>query len=196
VLGQHPQVRQAFARFLPRAQGDGQIVAYVVPRDSGLPPGASPDLRDLRDFLAQHLPDYMVPAQIVVVDSLPLTSSGKVDTAGLPVPESPAAAASHEPSSPLERELAALWSELIGCPPPGIEDDFFALGGNSLMASQLVTRLRLVLAVPINLRAVFEHRKLADLAEHLAQLQLSHADAATLSRLLEEVERAPHGTPR
>jgi amino acid adenylation domain-containing protein len=190
VLAHHPQVRQAFARFVPRAAGDGSILGYVVPRDGGLAPEA------LKDFLAEHVPDYMVPAQIVVLDAFPLTSSGKVDAAALPLPAPPAAGTSQEPRSPLERELAALWSELLGGPAPGVDDDFFALGGSSLMASQLVTRLRTAFAVPIALRAVFEHARLADLAEHLAELQLSHADAATLRRLLEEVEQAPPEAPR
>src|SRR6185295_14862127 len=118
------------------------------------------------------------PSRIVVVDALPLTSSGKVDAAALPVPVL-AVTGTQPPRSPLERELAALWSELLGCAAPGGDDDFFALGGTSLLASQMVTRLRSTLAVPVTLRAVFDHRRLADFAEHVIELQLSSADAAT-----------------
>ncbi|TMQ04240.1 MAG: hypothetical protein E6J90_51885 [Deltaproteobacteria bacterium] len=187
VLAQHPQVHQAFAQLVPRAGGDGWIAGYAVPRGE-----VSPEA--LRAYLAEQLPDYMVPARIAVIDALPLTASGKVDAAALPLPEL-TVAVSELPRSPLEREIAALWSELLGCPPPGARDDFFALGGNSLLASQMVTRLRSALAVPVTLRAVFDHARLTDFAEHVAQLQLSQADAATLNRLLEEVERAGHGAP-
>ena len=120
---------------------------------------------ELRRFLAEELPDYMVPASFVLLDRLPLTAHGKVDRAALPEPElvRPAAATA-PPRTPVERSLAALWREVLGVEEIGREDGFFELGGHSLLATQLVSRVRESFGVELPLRALFEAPTIAALA--------------------------------
>jgi amino acid adenylation domain-containing protein len=156
VLARHPAVREAAV--LAR---DGRLVAFVSLREAA----------SLRDWLAERLPDFMIPSRWVFLDSLPLTPNGKVDRralAGLDPglePEDTAAA----PRNPVEELLATLFAEVLGLEnPPSARDDFFHLGGHSLLAVQLATRVRAAFGVELPVRAVFEHPTVAGLAEALA----------------------------
>ncbi|HKH46593.1 MAG TPA: amino acid adenylation domain-containing protein, partial [Thermoanaerobaculia bacterium] len=144
-------------------RGDRRLVAYVVPET-----GAEPAPAALRVFLGERLPAYMVPADWVTLDSLPLTRTGKLDRRALPAPERPPASAGRAPRNAVERGLAAIWSELLGVEAPGVEDDFFDLGGHSLLATQLLSRVRDRFGAELPLRAVFERPTIAGLAELLA----------------------------
>ncbi len=151
-------VRQAAAVLQPGPGGDARLVAFVVPSDG---PFVSP--ATLRDELRQRLPDYMVPATMTSLDSLPLTPSGKLDRAALPN----AVVSQAEPTpprTPVERALAVAWCELLERPAVGTGENFFELGGHSLLAIRLLTRLRSEFRVPLALRDVFEARDLAELA--------------------------------
>ncbi|HEY8208949.1 MAG TPA: amino acid adenylation domain-containing protein [Myxococcaceae bacterium] len=139
------------------------LAAYVAAK-----PGAALDVSALRSALAATLPPYMVPSAFVVLPELPLSPSGKVDHRALPPVD---AAALRErfvaPRTPAERELAGIWSELLGIPQVGAEDDFFALGGHSLIATQVMSRLRERLGVQLPLRAIFDSPRLDALARQV-----------------------------
>ncbi|WP_306208569.1 non-ribosomal peptide synthetase [Actinoplanes sp. RD1] len=144
-----PGVRQAAV--LAR---DGALVAYLVGT-------ATP--ADVRAFVAERLPSYMVPSLYAVVPSLPLTVNGKLDTAALPAP-APIASTSRPPASDREALFSALFAEALGLPSFGVEDDFFAAGGHSLIALRLIGRVRAALGVDLSLRALFDARTPARLA--------------------------------
>ncbi|MHA7629651.1 non-ribosomal peptide synthase/polyketide synthase [Corallococcus sp. M7] len=166
-----PAVKDAVVLAREDAPGDKRLVAYVV--------GDALDVTALRAYLKQHLPEYMVPAAFVSMETLPLTSNGKVDRKALPAPDAGALRASHAyeaPATPLEEKLAALWSEVLRVPTVGRTDNFFELGGHSLLATQLVARVRAALDMELPLRALFEAPTIAALAERLQR-------AATGTRL-------------
>ncbi|MFN9661595.1 MAG: non-ribosomal peptide synthetase, partial [Cyanobacteriota bacterium] len=148
--------------------GEKRLVAYVT---TGTVAGTTPAVdaaalpAELKAHLRTCLPEYMVPAAFVVLESLPLTRNGKLDRKALPAPESDAYAlrAYEPPAGPVEEALAALWSELLGIERVGRHDDFFALGGHSLLAVSLVERMRRQ-GLPVDVRALFTTPTLADLA--------------------------------
>ncbi|GGS49643.1 non-ribosomal peptide synthetase [Actinokineospora fastidiosa] len=171
VLAGHPGV----ARAAVAGRGD-RLVAYVVP-DGEVEPAA------LRRYLVERLPDYLVPGAFVMMDHLPVNPNGKLDRAALPSPEPAARAISRTPRTQAERELCALFAELLGVPEVGIDDDFFTLGGHSLLVARLLTRIRVAFGVRLGIRAVFDAPTVAELARHLdtsppetAALSLSDLD--------------------
>ncbi|MGA4837700.1 amino acid adenylation domain-containing protein [Streptomyces sp. G45] len=139
-----------------------RLVGYVVPAASGYDVGLGVDVAQVRRQLAERLPEYMVPSRVVTLDALPLTPSGKVDRAALPDPGF-AAAAYRAPSSPVEEALAEVFADVLGREWIGVDDDFFAVGGDSISSIQVVSRAR-ALGVEITPRQVFECRTVADLA--------------------------------
>ncbi|MFD8544267.1 amino acid adenylation domain-containing protein [Streptomyces sp. NPDC059649] len=142
-----------------------RLVAYAVPAG-----GTTPDPARLRDHLASVLPDFMVPSHWVLLDALPLTANGKLDVAALPEPADAAGApdgAAAEPDGPFEKLIAEVWSEVLGRQRVGADDDFFALGGHSLMALRVVGRLKRNLGVVISVKEVYRHPRLRDLAQHV-----------------------------
>jgi len=146
---------------------------HLAPRWANQPLAARREsqlLPSVREFISARLPQHMVPAAFVCLDAIPLTRNGKIDRAKLPAPdEFRRELSSHfaAPRSAIESSLAELWSDLLGIRPIGIHDDFFALGGHSLMATQLVSRARSTLGLEIPLRALFEHPTIAQLAARL-----------------------------
>ena len=161
VLRAHPAVRDASVVVRQDAPGDKRLVAYAVVETESEADGDA-----LRVFLKERLPEYMVPAAVVrMTEPLPLTPNGKVDRRALPAPETAAAAEGHvAPRTATEEALAGLWAEVLGAPRVGAHDDFFALGGHSLRATQLVSRIRAVFGVELPVRALFEAPTLAALA--------------------------------
>ena len=180
VLHLHAEVGRAVV--VARPAGDTTevkvLVAYVVgPAGAGVPEGD--DARDrsleLRDYLAERLPDYMVPSAFVFLDRLPLSANGKIDLRALPAPESALGRGrSTPPRTRAERDLAEIWKEVLGVEQVGLEDSFFSLGGHSLMATQVFSRLRARLGVELPLRDLFEAPTLETLAGRVeAALQAS-----------------------
>jgi amino acid adenylation domain-containing protein len=169
VLGTHAAVRQCAV--VARSSGDDhELVAYVVPEGD-----ASAD--ELRAFLGESLPAYMVPAKFVSLSALPLTASGKIDRRALPDPAEFELAAEYvAPRTPLEEELARIWADLLGVNRVGVHDDFFALGGHSLLATQAVIRIRNTIA-DIELHSIFDAPTVATLADAIVAAELSTAEA-------------------
>ena len=173
-LTEHPRVRVAVVLAQPANGGGGerQLVAYVVPDVAGGETGVSPE--ELRQFLDESLPEFMVPAAFVVLENLPLTPNGKVDRTALSreAPAAPYSEAGSEnprvaPRGPLEELVSEVWREVLGVSVVGVHDDFFALGGHSLSATQLVSRLNRLTGTDLALRVAFEAPTVAGLAEHL-----------------------------
>ncbi len=162
ALAALPEVAQAAV--VPRKDGSGErrLVAYAVPAA-----GSAPTPDGLRAALRERLPAYMVPSAVVVLDTLPLTPNGKVDRALLPAP-APVPAGRVPPATPAERALAEVWEEVLGVSPVGAEDDFFALGGHSMLAVRLVTRLRRRFGVDLPISALFEHPTVRSLAPRVS----------------------------
>ncbi|WP_229807971.1 amino acid adenylation domain-containing protein, partial [Actinomadura livida] len=154
VLTRHEAVRDAAV--LVR---DDRLVAYVV----GTTAGSGADSAELRRFAAGSLPDYMVPAAVVGLDALPLTSNGKLDRAALPAPDFAAKVSSRAPRTPEEETLAGLFAEVLGLERVGVDDGFFDLGGDSIIAIQLVSRARRS-GLVVTPREVFQHQTVEELA--------------------------------
>ncbi|WP_158566373.1 non-ribosomal peptide synthetase [Micromonospora craterilacus] len=163
VLLTHPAVAAA-AVVSEQADGRTVLVAYVVPAEAI----AAPTPVELRRYLRARLPPYLVPARYLPVQRLPMTRNGKLDRAALHV--APPLGGDDEPSTDTERMVAALWSELLGVPRVGRHDDFFALGGDSLLVARLHARIPAVFGVEVSLRRVYEAFDVASLAELLDRL--------------------------
>ncbi|MFI6182281.1 amino acid adenylation domain-containing protein [Nonomuraea sp. NPDC051191] len=159
VLAGHPAVREAFVMVR-----DGALVAYVVA--DGTP--------ELRPYLAERLPEYMVPSTYVPLAALPVNPSGKVDRQALPEPGPAARAVTAAPATPLEQAVAAVWQEVLGGQ-VGREDNLFELGGNSLNATRIASRLRDALDVRVPLRTLFARPTVAELAAELASPEVETA---------------------
>ncbi|XRQ14395.1 amino acid adenylation domain-containing protein [Actinomadura welshii] len=163
ALTRHPAVRQA-AVVADRGGQDTRLIGYAVPE----PGVAPPDPAEIRAHVATLLPDYMVPAAVVVLDGpLPLTPNGKLDRRALPAPDWASMTGAARPATPRQWELAALFAEVLGLPEVGLHDDFFELGGHSMSAMRLLGRVRAVLDAGLALRDVFDAPTVAALAERL-----------------------------
>ncbi|MDP8969327.1 MAG: amino acid adenylation domain-containing protein [Actinomycetota bacterium] len=162
VLGQHPRVADAVVVARQDQPGNRRLVAYVVAAG-----GQAPTSVELRRFLAERLPPYMVPSAFLCLDALPLTPNGKVDRDALPAPDDPRrglATTWVAPRTATEEVIAAIWSRALGVDWVGVDDDFFELGGHSLQATQAVAEVRQAFAVEIPVRAIFEAPTVARLA--------------------------------
>jgi len=167
VLNRHPQIRSNIVVLREDVSAEPRLVSYVVARQhTSLPP------EQLREFLRQSLPEYMVPAIYVQVDALPLTANGKIDWQNLPVPER----RSHKqeaitvgPRSPIEEMLVQIWRDLLGVPELGIHDQFFLVGGHSLLATRVMARIQAVLQVALPVQLLFEAPTVAALAHRVEQ---------------------------
>ncbi|HTQ78615.1 MAG TPA: amino acid adenylation domain-containing protein, partial [Thermoanaerobaculia bacterium] len=186
VLAAEPGVREAVVLVRQDKPGDRRLVAYVV---------GDADALTLREALRRRLPEPLVPAAIVHLDSLPLNANGKVDRAALPAPEElePHGEEPLAPRSPLEEVLAGIWAEVLGRKRVGSEDDFFALGGHSLLATQVISRVRSSLGVDLPLRALFENPTVASFAAALGEVRRGEAlaPAPPLTRTASTGEDGP-----
>ncbi len=158
----HPALREALLMAREDAPGDKRLVAYLV---AGAAP--APSAAELRDFLTQRLPDYMLPSAFVFLEALPLGANGKVDRRSLPKPVVTGEEEFAAPRDALEAQLAEIWQELLGCAPIGVRDDFFALGGHSLLAVQVCRRIRSAFGKSLPVVTLFEAPTVAELAEVL-----------------------------
>ena len=182
ALNAHPAIGQSVVIVREDFPGAKRLVAYLVRG-----PNHALETSEIRAHLRGSLPEYMLPAAYVVLDSLPLSSSGKVNRLALPAPDD----AQRElvtgyvaPGSVLEVALAQIWCEVLGLEQVGVHDDFFALGGHSLLATKLVSRLKYSMAIEVSLRAIFEAPTIAELCDHLENRNLLTLPEDAQSRYL------------
>jgi amino acid adenylation domain-containing protein len=165
TLAGHPGVQSCTVLAREDTPGNKQLVAYLVARES-----ESVDAERLKKFLKQLLPDYMVPAYFVFLDFFPLTQNGKIDRKALPAPsykDTPAAKEFHAPRTETEKRLAAIWMGLLNVESIGIHDNFFDLGGDSLLAIRVILQIREVFGVALSMHTFFPSATIAGLAKAL-----------------------------
>jgi amino acid adenylation domain-containing protein len=170
VLAQHPALRETVIIANEDVSGGKRLVAYIVLKEE-----QASTMDELRQFLKGKLPNYMVPSAFVFLDSLPLTSNGKVDRRALPAPEQsrPDSRTTFvTPRTPVEHQIADIWTQVLKLDRVGIHDNFFELGGHSLLATQVMSRLRQTFCVELPLRYLFEKPTVADLAKRVETLRL------------------------
>jgi acyl carrier protein len=182
------------------AHGDGAgnkvLVCYVV-----MPERDAQHINQVREYLKEKLPDYMVPQAFVQLAELPLTPNGKVDRSALPDPDQsrPELIANYvAPRTPTEETLALMWAEVLKVERVGVEDDFFDLGGHSLLATQIISRVRETFKVEVPLRNLFENPTVAALAELLDKadtlLEPQAPEIVPVTRQARRVKRPRTGT--
>ncbi|QZH61159.1 non-ribosomal peptide synthase/polyketide synthase [Mycolicibacterium farcinogenes] len=160
---------------------------YLAPTDARQHGGYANDpqtnakVSEVRQWLAERLPEYMVPTQIVVLDELPLTSSGKIDRRALPAPNF-VATSFRAPQTPTEKTVAEVFTEVLGLGRAGLDDDFFALGGDSLIAIRVCARLQAALGREVPVRCLFDSPAVGDLADYLDRHQGEAARPALTAR--------------
>jgi nonribosomal peptide synthetase DhbF len=174
VLNQHPDVADTAVTARLDAQNNLQIIAYVIPQN-----GRTPDKQTLTSHLRQQLPAYMIPTAFVTVDAFPKNTHGKIDYRALPAPTFQAedAAKYAAPRTPIEETLAELFSELTHAPKIGLYDNFFQLGGHSLLITQLASRVHSTFEVELSLRALFENPTVIDMAMLIEERMLEKLEA-------------------
>ena len=191
ALLQHSQVREAVAGAY-QAGTDRRLAAWVVPRGRDEEKASDSLAAGLQDFLRTRLPEPMVPSAIVVLDALPLTPSGKLDRRALPDPERARQGREEDsydpPRTEIESQLAALWQEVLGAERVGRSDRFLQLGGHSLVAMQLILRIRSAFGIELPLNVLYSST-LEEMAVAVANARASLIDASLLAELLEEVEQ-------
>ncbi|MFE2282562.1 condensation domain-containing protein, partial [Streptomyces sp. NPDC059454] len=183
ALAAHPHIAQAAALVREDRPGDKRLVGYAVPEA-----GVALDVAAVRAALAESLPEYMVPAAVVVLDALPLTSHGKLDRRVLPMPEYEVKSRSRAPRSPREEILCGLFAEVLGTPDVGVDDSFFDRGGHSLLATRLASRIRSALGVELPVRQIFSTPTVAALA---AALDTANEGRTAVARAAVRPERLP-----
>jgi acyl carrier protein len=185
LLCRHPDVLECVISVCEDATGEKRLVAYIVTSA-----GQHLTSGQLRDYLKEKLPEYMIPSAFVLLDSLPLTASGKVDRRGLPAPDGsrPELAEAYvAPRNVTEKLLTTIWVEVLKLEKVGIYDDFFELGGHSLLATRVVSRIREVFRIELPLRALFEKPTVAGLSKHIEAIRCA-GDERTIQEGAEETE--------
>jgi amino acid adenylation domain-containing protein len=182
ALRRHAGVREAITVAHVVPGGEMRLISYCTVEDSVEEAGLS-------GHLAEWLPEYMLPAAIVVVAELPRTPSGKIDRLALPDPDLVSADGADyvAPRTPLEEAVAAIWAQVLGVPRVGAEDDFFALGGHSLLATQVVAQVRSDFAVDLPLHSLFTYPTVTSLAAEIVGM-MSDAEGDETTRLMAELE--------
>ncbi len=181
----HPQVKDAGVAAWDRELGEEYLVGYVIPRQNSVL-----NVSDLKKFIRNKLPDYMVPSTFVFLESLPLTN-GKLDRRALPKPDRarPKLDALYTaPRNEIEKSLVQIWEDLLDVRPIGIYDDFLDLGGHSLTATRVVSRVVNQFQLEIPLRSLFESPTVAEMASMITAHQGKTLDAQDLTTLLKELE--------
>lgn len=188
VLGSHAGVHEVVVVARENSSGEKTLVAYLVPSRESVPTAS-----ELRTFLKQRLPHYMVPAAVVLLEAMPKTPNGKVDKRALPAPTAADFAATQEyiaPTNELERKLARIWEAILDKKPVGIRDNFFELGGHSLLAARLMHRIEQQLGQRLPLAALLQAPTIEQLSSLMSQGEGS-SSWSSMVPLQPEGSRAP-----
>ena len=185
VLSEHPEIKQSAVVAFDRSNGEKSLAAYLVCRSH-----PAPTVTDIREYLSKKMPDYMIPSAFMFMESLPLTN-GKVDRKALPRPDdkrpdliTPFAL----PASGIEKSLARIWEEVLDVRPIGNHDRFFDLGGHSLSASRVVSRVIQQFQLDIPLRSLFESPTIADMATVITAHRGKTLDERGVTKLIDELD--------
>jgi amino acid adenylation domain-containing protein len=186
ALLRHSGIKEAVVVAREDRPGDTRLVAYCVPTEK-----RAPTISELRFFLKETLPDYMVPSSMVIMEAMPLTPSGKIDRKALPVPsdtrpelDTPFIA----PRTFVEQDLAKIWGALLSLDRVGIHDNFFDLGGHSLLATRVVSRVIDHFQLELPIQSLFQSPTVAEMAVVITKNQAKKLDEADLQRILAELE--------
>jgi acyl carrier protein len=191
VLLGHEAITAVVVTAQQPSSGDPRLVAYVVPTQ---PPG--PSLTALRDLVQQKLPAYMVPSAFVMLDALPLLPNGKVNRRQLPAPDwtRPQLAEPYvTPGTPIEMALADIWGEVLGLERIGIHDPFIELGGDSLLAARVMTRVLDKFQVELSESTLMEAATIAHMAELIVERQAAQIGQDEMQRILAEIKGLSQG---
>jgi acyl carrier protein len=167
--------------------GDKRLVAYVVAEK-----GMVPTIGDLRDHVQERLPDHMVPFSFIMLDQLPLTPNGKIDRRALPAPDNARPELDGifvAPRTPTEERLGVIWEGVLGIKGIGVYDNFFEMGGHSLMATQLISRIREAFSVELPVKVFFTgDPTIARLADEIEEIQLRESSDDEITAMLKNLE--------
>jgi acyl carrier protein len=186
ALLNHPDIREAIVVARQNELGESRLVAYFTSIDH-----RELNASDLRTFLKEKLPDYMIPSDFVILDRIPLGPGGKVDRKALAAPDNsrPQLASTYiSPKTPIEVQLAKIWSDLLDIDRVGINDNFFDLGGHSLTASRVISRVIQTFRLNLPLKLLFDSPTVAEMASVIAANQAKLATRDELKRMLSNVE--------
>jgi acyl carrier protein len=190
ALISHPSVREAAVIAIEDAPGEKRLIAYVV--------GARRQLSivsdELRAYLKERLPEYMLPLAFIQMDALPLSPNGKVDRRALPAPEQVKAAfavASIGPRTPLEEILCGIWQEVLGAEQVGVTDNFFELGGHSLLVTQIISRVREIFRVELPVRKLFDAVTIEQLSSIIVENETKPGQTESIARTLKTIRNMP-----
>jgi amino acid adenylation domain-containing protein len=183
ALSSHPELRESVV-VLSEDEIDKRLIGYVVAKEN-----AAVTATELRGYLKERLPEYMVPAAFVFLEKLPLTANGKVDRRALRAPERTDGGVEHvTPRTVLEEVLVGLWEDVLGAQQIGVHDNFFELGGHSLLAMQLMSRVRQSFGVELPLRALFESPSVARIAELLVSAEETPGRMEKIATVIKRVK--------
>jgi len=186
VLAQHPDIQLAFVLARENTPGDRRLEAYLVANE-----GSNPSAHDLRSFLQRKLPEYMVPSLFMFIDKLPLTPNGKLDRKTLPAPDHGRPEQENAftaPRTPVEEILARCWADVLQLDTVGVHDNFFQLGGHSLAAMRVVSRVVKQFQLEIPLQSLFQSPTVAAMAAVITAHQGKAPDEQGLATMLDELE--------
>jgi fengycin family lipopeptide synthetase D len=186
VLSRHSNVKACVVVSHRDAQSQDKLVAYVV-----LDVRADNVATELRAHVGKYLPSVMVPAHFEVLEALPLTANGKIDRRGLPEPKKLSGPESGyvAPRTPIEKELASVWQELLKEEKVGIYDNFFERGGHSLLLTQLVSRIRKTFDTEVPLRALFNAPTIVGMSKAIVARQINSVDSRRVEEMVSQLKR-------
>ncbi|MBD2201839.1 amino acid adenylation domain-containing protein [Calothrix sp. FACHB-1219] len=187
VIKQHPNVGEAVVIAREDVPGDRRLVAYFIQHSQ------EQLAIDLREFLEQKLPEYMIPAAFVALEALPITPNGKLDRWALPAPNITQLSSPSDfiaPSTAIEKQLVNIWTEILGIDNIGIHHNFFNLGGHSLLATRLISQIRQIFQIELPLRRIFEKPTIAGLAKDIEKATKTNSQVEEIK--ITRIARSPH----
>ncbi|HEY6187654.1 MAG TPA: amino acid adenylation domain-containing protein [Pyrinomonadaceae bacterium] len=188
LLSAHETVGSSVVVVREDVPGEKRLVAYLVATDED----RLISISELRGYLRERLPEYMVPSAFVILEALPLTPNGKIDRRALPVPgEQPPSETFVAPRSPLEEALCDIWREVLGVERVGVDDNFFELGGHSLMATRVLSNVRRIFRVDLPLRILFEAHTISELARAIIPFETQPGQTEKIARVLLKIKSIP-----